>query len=447
MNRRKFLKRTAVLGSSAVSMPYILPSGRLFAQSGIPKADHVVYVMFAGGVRQQESVLQRYLEDSQGINIGGNILYNLLEGDAPDQKIVYGTNGGGVPGGVPIPKLLNETIQKQGTLFKEVRATTSGHYAGLNTLLTGNTARTQGLRQKPITPTIFEYARRHLGLKATDVWFVGNRVGNSIPLLDYSTSEDYGIEYAANFISPSTTFGSLGRKHLANTRNYDPVNEIAPMREMTRQLNNIFSSNGGLPQPTIGNTEEEKENIKLFIKEMHKKVGNGTVALPPVSDTGDLNNIGFACEVLKWFKPKIMAINLDNVDVCHSDFSAYLRAMHRGDHGIAHLWNYIQTQIPEMAGNTIMIVTPEHGRNDYPNSIIDRNGWLAYDHNDNNSRRIFTSMVGKSVPVNMQIGDENNQIGLAMDNVVTIADILGFKQDVLNAGYLDAGAASLFDRI
>jgi len=64
MKRRKFIKKVA-LGAASISMPLVLPSGRLFASSGSAMADHVVFVAFAGGVRQQESVLQRYLLDSQ----------------------------------------------------------------------------------------------------------------------------------------------------------------------------------------------------------------------------------------------------------------------------------------------------------------------------------------------------------------------------------------------
>ena len=55
-------------------------------------ADHVVFVFLAGGVRQQESVLQQYLDGSQDYPSSGNIMYNLLEGSSPNDKIVYGTN-------------------------------------------------------------------------------------------------------------------------------------------------------------------------------------------------------------------------------------------------------------------------------------------------------------------------------------------------------------------
>ena len=78
MKRRKFIKKT-LIGSAAISMPFILPTGRLYASSGSRMADHVVFVAFAGGVRQQESVLQRYLDDSQSYPSSGNIMYNLLD--------------------------------------------------------------------------------------------------------------------------------------------------------------------------------------------------------------------------------------------------------------------------------------------------------------------------------------------------------------------------------
>jgi hypothetical protein len=56
-------------------------------------------------------------------------------------------------------------------------------------------------------------------------------------------------------------------------------------------------------------------------------------------------------------------------------------------------------------------------------------------------------MAGPSVPANLSVGSETNPIGITTDNVVTIADILGFKDDVYNNGLVDGNALSLFDRI
>ena len=54
MNRKNFITKSGVALGGGILAPYILPSGSLFAKSGSQKADHVVLVMFAGGVRQQE---------------------------------------------------------------------------------------------------------------------------------------------------------------------------------------------------------------------------------------------------------------------------------------------------------------------------------------------------------------------------------------------------------
>ena len=445
MKRRKFLKATGFTAAGAIVAPYILPSGRLFASSGSQMAKHVVFVLFAGGVRQQESVLQRYLDDSQGVSIAGNVMYNLLEGNPPDSKIVYGTDGL-LAGDTPIPPILNQTIQKQGVLFKEVKAKVAGHYAGLNGLITGNYGYTQGLRQKPLYPTVFEYVRRHMGVQATETWFIGNGIGNSIPLLNYSEHPNYGSNYGANFLAPNVTFGGDGQKHLSNAKVFHPEEELEPVYQMKYFLDNVWLAQGKAI-PNINNTEEEKYEIKEFIKDMFEKQNSGGIAFPPVTDNGDLSNIGWACEVMRRFKPILTVINLSAVDGCHSNFTGYLRSLHRADHGVAHIWDFIQNQVPEMANDTVMIVTPEHGRNQNPNPIIDENDWYAYDHSDSNSNRIFTLLLGPDIDADLVIGDENNQIGQATDGVPTVAEILGIKNEVVNSGLLDVDAMSMFDRI
>jgi phosphoglycerol transferase MdoB-like AlkP superfamily enzyme len=94
-----------------------------------------------------------------------------------------------------------------------------------------------------------------------------------------------------------------------------------------------------------------------------------------------------------------------------------------------------------------MIVMPEHGRNLKPNTIQDNNDWFAFDHDDANSRRIFSMMVGPGIEAGLRVGSEGNPVGDASDIVPTIADIFGIKQTVLDKGLLDSNARSLFDRI
>ena len=56
-------------------------------------------------------------------------------------------------------------------------------------------------------------------------------------------------------------------------------------------------------------------------------------------------------------------------------------------------------------------------------------------------------MVGPTVPGNLQVGSTSNPVGDVTDGVVTMADVLGIKSEVVNSGYLHANARSLFDRI
>ena len=446
MKRREFIKKIGLTAAGAVVAPYILPSGRLFASTGnVQSSGHVVLVMFAGGVRQQESVLQGYLNQSQGLgpSYAGNIMSNIMTGSAPNLKVVYGTGAGGAN---PIPPVLSNSIQTQGTLFKEVRTLTAGHYGGWSAMLQGNSLASQGLKQKPLYPTVFEYLRRHGGFPASKIWFVGNTIGNSLPLLNYSEHANYGAQYGANFFAPLVTFGNKGQQYLSDAKIYHPVNELPPMYKMKFFLDNNFA-NIGVPLPDLHNTEAEKQDIKSFMKAMYTKTANNSVAMPPVNENGDAVTIGYSCELMKWFTPNLTVVTLNDVDGCHSNFTSYLKALHRADHAVGYLWNYIQTQIPAMANNTTMIISPECGRDLNPNVIKDTNLWRGFDHSDSNSKRVFTSMIGPGIPQNHVVGSETNPVGTNTDIVPTIAEILGVKNDVLNAGFLYPGTQSFFDQM
>ena len=446
MKRREFVKKAATLTAGSVVMPYLLPTGRLFAKTNAPLAEHVVFVIFGGGLRQQDSILQRYLADSQNFNSEGNILTNILEGAAPTSKIAYGTTPAGQSSGSqPIPRLLSQTIQKQGTIFAEMRAISGGHYGGLNSLITGSPVQGQGLKVRPINPTLFEYGRRFGGFKATDTWFIGNTIGNSLPLLNSSKHPDFGLTYGGNFFAPNITFGSEGYATLAKARIYHPQEELEPIYTMKNFLDNSFNIKKG-DLPGIKNTDAERTQIKEFIASTFQRQQNGQIPMPPVN-SGDGSTMGYAAEVLRVFKPKILVVNMSGIDGCHSNFTGYLQSMHRADHALGFLWDYIQNQIPEISGKTIMCFVPECGRNLKPNPILDANDWYGYDHGDANSLRVFGGMVGKNVPSNLMVGSEINPIGKVTDFNLTIAEILGYKSDVVNAGIIDPEAKSLFDRI
>lgn len=454
MKRREFIKKATLTTAGAFVAPYILPSGRLFAPSGTQIAPHVVLVMYAGGIRNQETVDQLYLQQSQytwnpdpSINVTGNIMPNMLAGAAPTTKVVYGTGPGG---NTPISPILSTPLQSQGVLFKEVNAIAAGHYGGSIALLQGNTNLAQPLLDRPKTPTIFEFLRKHGGYKATDTWFIGNSLTNSVPLYNHSDNADYGAQYGANMFIPGVTFGSQGDQFLKNAKIYHPQNELSPMYKMKYFLDNSYeslTSNNVLD--TVGNSEAEKQQIKNFMKAMFLKKQAGTVTQPPVS-AADGKTVGYACEVMKEFKPALTVIKIDGPDQCHSNFTGYLRAIHAADHAVGFLWNYIQSQIPTMAGETIIIATPDCGRNLNPNPILDtENNFRAFDHSDANTRRVFTLMAGKTITnhPDKATGPISSSSPLNTDAAITIGHILGIEQEMLTSGFLHGNSQSLIRKI
>ena len=449
IDRRTFLRRSALTAGGILAAPYILPSGRAFAKTGQQVAEHMVVVLFAGGIRQQEAVLKRYLADSQNLNIEGNIMTNLLSGDAPDDKVVYGIS---TAGSVPIAPILSNTLDRQGLLLPEMRfsGAPTGHYVGLSACVSGYYGATQGLQQRPLHPTMFEYLRRHAGAKATDVWFVGNGLTGSVPLLNHSGHRDYGAQYGANMFIPSVTFGRQGLAHAKGARVFHPDEELPPIEQMRQFLNQRFgeSPDADGPLDALGNTEAEKLAIKSFVRETFDRLDRNLVPFPPVTDNEDLITVGFALEVMRYFSPKLTVINMSSADTCHNNFTSYLQNLHRADHGVGFLWNYIQTQLPAMANKTALLVIPEHGRNLAPNNILDVNDWVAYDHDsDANSRRIFGMLAGPGIDAGLTLGSEGNPIGDTADAVLTVADILGIKREVEQAGLVDPAGRSWLDRM
>ncbi len=434
MDRRKFINRAGIVVGGTIAAPYILPSGRLFAQTGNQLAQHVVLVMFGGGARQQETILQRYLADSQPTADGsnpGNIMYNMFEGARPTQKVVYGTNGS-LPGDTPIPQLLSQTIQKQGTTFREMRSASAGHYAGYVGMLQGQGTLSQGLRQKPIYPTIFEYVRRHMGAPASKVWFVGQGIGNSTPLLNYGTNANYGIKYGANFFAPSITFGEAGRNTFYGGNIYHPNEEMSYIYKMKYFLDNYYKNIGGVLDH-LGNTPDEKYDIKKFMENLYMNSSGADV-------------VDCSIKIMERYKPSLIALQFEpGVDGCHGNFTGYLQALHRADNNVARIWQAIQN-IPEMAGNTALIICPEHGRNEKPNPILDQNDFRGFDHSDANAHRIFGQLVGPNIPANHLVGDPSNPVGTNSDLVLTIGEILGIKSEINSAGFVP-GTTSLFDQM
>lgn len=426
MERRNFLKKAALTTVSAIAAPYILPAGRLFAPTGARVANHVVFVLFAGGIRQQESVYQQYLAN-QGLPTQGNLMLNMLAGAPPSNNLLFN-----------LWSPVSQPLTQSGTLFREVEYKTgpTGHYNGHTVAMTGNYTETGlNLNINPEYPTVFEYYRKHSdpAKSAINAWWISEGLG-PYPSLNYSRHGAYGPQYGANYLRPASLFGNAGNQ-FANAVTYQP-DDVQRISKIKNLLDKNFHNTAD-DLPGIQNTPENRELIKKFILDLQDQGFNGMLEVAtPGNDynllTGDLINISAAWQVLDEFAPELTVINTTNLDVCHDNFSSYLNFLHRADYGIGWLWNKIQSH-PILADDTILICMPEHGRNLDSNNLTDQNGLGAYDHTgDTNSRRVFTLIVGPAdkIKQGQVFGTQGNPAAESIDVIPTIAHILGFKDEI-----------------
>lgn len=423
MERRKFLKKAGLATAGAFVAPYILPSGRLFAATGTRKVNHVVFCMLAGGIRNIESVHQGE----------SNLMSTMLK----DTGGAYTAKSGFLqPGDISANPLGSNRLQEYGSLLKEVRFKEgpTGHYNGHITALTGRyTNSTLNLRTNPDYPTIFEYYRKHAGasaMSALNAWWISDSLG-PYPALNYSSYPGYGASYGANYMQASSLISTQGYNAIGN-----PMNLSNEQKEIANKIRGFcdgnFASQFSAESVGVVNSNSEREQLDAFINELFTDGISGPDFMNWGTNNwvnGDLTNVYYAEKVLEKFQPELLVLNLQNVDICHSNFTSYCNNLVKADWGVSHLWNFIQNT-PGLANDTVMIVMPEHGRNLNPNTVLDAYGRAAYDHtSDDTSREIFTMVVGPS-DVIKQDHVVSTEYGESIDVVPTIANLLGFDVDI-----------------
>lgn len=405
--------------AGAMVMPYVVPGGSLFAPTGARKANHVVFCLFAGGVRNWESVHKN----------DGNLMPSMLNGNESISSDIVSSMSS-----LPSPAI-SSPLQNFGTLYKEFRYDQgpTGHFNGHYTAITGQyTNSSLSLLERPSYPTVFELYRKHNSpsMSALNSWWI-THTNNLYPILNYSNYGGYGPTYGANQLSPNDFFSGRSVQNLINKGNFKSGNEDL-QDDIRKFLNGNFGA--GLSTSTgLKNNTEDAEKIEAWIDSVLVDINNGSLNNPwniPSYMNSDMYNVYFAEEVLKEFQPELLVVNMFGVDVCHSDFTSYCDAMRRADWAVGHLWDTIQST-PGLANDTVLIVAPEIGRNGTPNTIVDANGRAALDHTNGDpvSKEIFCMVAGPPSVVN-QGKVISQEAGRSIDIVPTIANILGFDQEI-----------------
>ena len=418
MKRRDFVKFGLISAGIAAS-PYILPSGRLFASSGKRKANHVVFCLFAGGVRNIESVQMSE----------GNLMPFTLKGNhSISSDILSGMS--------KLPIGFGKTLQEQGTLFKEFRFSkgSTGHVPGLVTAITGNYF-TGGVSAKKRTtvPTLFELYRKHSSPEksALNAWFVADR-SDPMHFFNYSEHPVYGHGFGGNFIHPFPILGRYNKSEIGDP--YSLKNkEEQQIIQIAEILDKHFVSGKNKINALFHNSPEDAEKISAFIKQSNSDgfagLHNDPWKIGEQVMNSDCYNIHYAELILKEFQPELLFVNMLDIDKGHTDFTVYCDNIRKADYALSHLWNTIQST-PGLRNDTVLIAVPEHGRNLIPNSIRDSYGRLALDHtSDETSREIFCLVLGPENVIRQNVVIPNI-VGESIDVVPTIADILGFRNEI-----------------
>ncbi|MFK7922115.1 MAG: hypothetical protein AB8H47_09170 [Bacteroidia bacterium] len=417
MKRRSFLKKAGLTAAASVAAPYILPSGRLFAKTMNRKVNHVVYVLFAGGIRNIEAIHQQE----------GNLMSASFAGAAST-----------IPGLDPIPQNpYPNLLASEATLFKEFRYAEgpTGHFNGHTVALTGVYSNTGlNLKAHPEAPTLFEYYMKHNSpaLSARNAWWVSNSLG-PYPALNYSQHPSYGPLYGANHIAPTTLVNNYQVLQQPKQFQFHEEEKIAGVRNF---LNQNFDKSALSSGDSNYNTPQDAKDIQAFIKQLVDLGLAGGFANPLGMSsqyaTNDVYTIMMAEEILKEFEPELLVVNMTDVDDCHQNFSNYCNNLRKADYAVAHLWNMIQNT-PGLANDTVMVLVPEHGRNLQPNTVLDVYGRAGIDHTgDPTSREIFSMILGPDSVIkrNQVIGTPSMPVGESIDIVPTIANLLGFENQI-----------------
>ncbi|MCS6935792.1 MAG: hypothetical protein NZM35_11700 [Chitinophagales bacterium] len=416
MKRRTFIRNTALTLAGTVAAPYILPGGRLFAATGARKVNHVVFCLFAGGVRNLES-----MEKAEG-----NLMRYLLQGNESISPDI-------APGMTPLPPPPATRLQQYGTLYKEFRYASgpTGHYNGHTTAITGRyTDSNIKLKEPPQYPTVFEYYRKHTspGAGALNAWWISDSLG-PYPFLNYSKYDGYGAAYGANMLAPLNLLYNQPNATLGNplTLTASENERCIAMREF---MNGQFKSTVSLPPNGVTNTPQDAEKLRNFLHTLIQEAAGGLpLTAWGVPMNSDMINIYYGIRVLQEFKPELLVINMQAIDIGHFEFTKYINNIRLADFALYKLWEAIQST-PGLANDTVLIVAPEHGRNLAHNSVVDIYGRYALDHtNDEMSRRIFCFIAGPSSVVK-QNQTIQQPLGESIDIVPTIANLLGFDTEI-----------------
>jgi hypothetical protein len=366
--RRSVLRGTAgALAGAALSG--VGARGALAAAAGAlleRRTRHVILVAFAGGIRTRETL--------------------------------------GAPENVPTLK----AMANEGVVYPRTRTSNLGHFGAALSIFTG-ISEPRGIREnaRGPDPTLFEYVRKEGGLSGSDVW-MSTSGGTQQTNYAYSTHADFGARYGANTLDGDGVF---------NQEFKDLVAGLGRPREMDEReaelLERMRSSLGAGERAGVNDAETARRVESYILTELSR----GTSDLRGVN-AGDAKALQVARNLMLFFRPRLLGVSLQNADVAHGSYNAYVEVIRRNDAAFAELWQVVRDD-PELADSTAIIVLPEFGRD------RDLNSRRGLDHGDGSEELNYVSTVCWGPE--FRKGHVVNQEVRTIDVCPTVCEIFGAR--------------------
>lgn len=326
--------RRSILKAAAAAGAWLGGAALASAGSGPPpqrRTRHVVVVAFAGGVRTRETF--------------------------------------GTPANVPALR----AMAAEGVLYTRMRTANLGHFGATLSLFTG-ISEARGIREnaRGDDPTLFEYARKHGGLAAEDVW-IATSGGTQQTNYSHGLHPDYGARYGANILDGDGIFNREFKRVLAALGK--------PRERSEREEELLRSMRGAIGVQRAGTAVrqglEESENAARVERYLLDELARGTADLRGVA-APDTKALRVARNLVALFKPRLTAVVLQSADVAHGSFNSYVEVIRQNDAALGELWSAVKAD-PELAETTAFLVLPEFGRD------ADLNSRRGLDHGDGSS--------------------------------------------------------------
>jgi len=349
-----------------------------------------------------------FLRSTASMVLGGTLggARPFLYTGSTKKKVIVVTFGGGArdqetfahEGQENIPHMLNELAPQASFFTQVVNRGILGHYVATASLATGVYETLNNFASiPPQHPTIFEYFRKDLKRPPTDAWVVAP--SNGFSRIGESNSRSYGPGWGAQVVLP---------KHLL----------MAAMSEGTTDYQHLLRDSYETPlfAPQLGGSEFELRQLETVMK---LSVGDFKTHAKTLASPDELS-IYIVQQLMRQQAPSLIWVTMHDIDVAHTGaYSLYIEAIRRTDRLCSQLWKIAQSE-PEYAGNTMMLVLPDFGRDS--DEEAGGNGFQHHRTGDPSSRTTWMMALGTGVREGA-IYDHPLQ---STDLVPTLGSIMGF---------------------